>query len=112
MPERNDTDWLSDIMDEIVLANRLTHSMGFDEFSSDPFAQRALLQTIGEAAGKLSGQTLAAVPGVPWQDIRGLRNWIVHGYFGIDMRAVWKTAVDDLPALETAIRKSGLTDTP
>jgi uncharacterized protein with HEPN domain len=68
MPERNDTDWLSDIMDEIALANRLTRSMGFDEFSSDPFAQRALLhmlQTIGEAAGKLSGHTLAAVPGVP-----------------------------------------------
>jgi uncharacterized protein with HEPN domain len=114
MPERSDRDWLNDIVDEIALACQLTQSTGYDAFSADPFAQRALLhmlhmlQTIGEAAGKLSPETLSAIPGVPWPDIRGMRNRIVHGYFGIDMEAVWRTATNDLPQLEAAIRKSGL----
>ena len=73
MPERSDRDWLNDILDEIALARQLTQSMDYDKFGADPFAQRALLhilQTIGEAAGKLSPETLSAVPDVPWPDIR------------------------------------------
>lgn len=115
MPERRDSDWLNDILDEISLARQLTESTTFDAFAVDPFAQRALLhilQTIGEAAGKLSGRTLTMMPSIPWPEVRGLRNRIVHGYFGIDMKAVWQTAVYDLPGLEAAIRASGLADAP
>ncbi|MFC4725066.1 DUF86 domain-containing protein [Glycocaulis abyssi] len=115
MPERGDHDWLADILDEAALARQLTQSMDYEAFAADPFAQRALLhmlQTIGEAAGKLSPETLSALPDLPWPDIRGMRNRIVHGYFGIDMEAVWRTASEDLPELETAIRSSGLAESP
>jgi uncharacterized protein with HEPN domain len=51
---------------------------------------------------------MAKLPATPWQQIRGMRNRIVHGYFGLDMGAVWLTATNDVPALAKAIRDAGL----
>lgn len=60
MPERSDRDWLNDILDEIALARQLTQSMDYDKFGADPF----------ERLQASSPETLAAVPDVPWPDIR------------------------------------------
>ena len=111
MPDRTDTDWLLDILEEADLIATATNGRTFEQFSADLVLQRAvlhMLQTIGEAANHLSPATLTTMAAIPWPLVRGLRNRIVHGYFGLDLGAVWLTATTEAPRLATAVRASGL----
>ena len=54
---------------------------------------------IGEAASRISEETRARHPNIPWTQIIGMRNRIVHGYFAIRLDRVWQTVQDDLPPL-------------
>lgn len=55
------------------------------------------LEIIGEAAGKISQETKALHPDIPWPDIIGMRNRLTHAYFDIDLEVVWQTIAHDLP---------------
>jgi len=57
------------------------------------------LEIIGEAAAKVSAVTKEQFSGIPWQDIIGMRNRLVHGYFDVDSDRVWDTVAVDLPEL-------------
>ncbi|MCY3934294.1 MAG: DUF86 domain-containing protein [Acidobacteria bacterium] len=57
------------------------------------------LLVIGEAAGRLSASFRDARPGVPWREIRGMRNRMVHVYDDIDVKLVWRTVRNDVPRL-------------
>ena len=61
------------------------------------------IQVIGEAARGVSPEMRAAHPEVPWLDVIGMRNILVHEYFGIDLQEVWDTAVNDIPPLRARI---------
>lgn len=65
------------------------------------------LMQIGELAKtSLSDEAKAQITSIPWKQLYGMRNRIVHGYSGVDMRIVWDTINDDLPALKKEIEKS------
>lgn len=57
------------------------------------------LEIIGEAAAKVSTKARDAHPAIPWTDIIGMRNRLIHGYFDIDLDLVWNTVTDDLDPL-------------
>jgi len=57
------------------------------------------LEIIGEAAGRLSADFRARHAGIPWGEIVGMRNRLIHAYFEIDYEQVWKTLTEDLPPL-------------
>ena len=61
------------------------------------------LQTLTESSQRLSSEIKATEPQVPWRDLAGFRNVIVHGYLGIDLGAVWLVVEQDLPALTEAV---------
>jgi uncharacterized protein with HEPN domain len=61
------------------------------------------LEIIGEAASRLPDTYRSSASQVPWQQVVGLRNRIVHGYFGIDLQLVWVIIHDDLPELGVAL---------
>lgn len=61
------------------------------------------LQTLTESSQRLSDDSKAAEPRMPWRELAGFRNVIVHGYLGIDLPAVWLVIERDLPALSQAI---------
>lgn len=87
-----------------------TFCEGMDEtaFRADRRTQRAVVQcieVIGEAARMVSEPTRAAVPGVPWQQIVGMRHRIVHVYFDIDLMLVWAVVEKDLVPLIRALRE-------
>ena len=76
-------------------------------FPSNRMLQDAVirnLDVIGEACVNLSAELTAANPEVPWNKASGIRNRLVHGYFDVDLKVVWQTAKDSLPAFVTQVR--------
>lgn len=63
------------------------------------------LEIIGEAAGKVSAEIRTQYGAIPWQDISGMRNRLIHVYFDIDLDLVWTTVTKDLPLLKTELEK-------
>lgn len=61
------------------------------------------LTIIGEAVAHLSAELRARHPRIPWTDLKGFRNIVVHNYFGIDWEEVWRAAARDLPVLRAEI---------
>lgn len=72
-----------------------------DDFRVDGFVRNLMI--IGEAATQLTPVTRAAVPGVPWDQVRKMRNLLVHGYFVTNTRIVFATVRNDVPDLLDAV---------
>ena len=69
------------------------------------FALVHSIEIIGEAASQVSPESRAACPNLPWPEIIGMRNRLIHAYFDIDLDRVWETVSDDLPPLITELEK-------
>jgi len=61
------------------------------------------LEVIGEACANLSAGVTGANTDIPWNKASGIRNRLVHGYFDVDLKVVWRTARDSLPAFARQI---------
>ncbi len=57
------------------------------------------IEIVGEAANRITEPTRQSLPELPWEQIIGMRNRLVHGYFDINLDIVWKTAREELPEL-------------
>jgi uncharacterized protein with HEPN domain len=64
-----------------------------------------LVQTIGEAAGRVSVPTRDRHPQIPWKQITGIRHRIVHDYMDVDYDVLWEVATRDLPNLVASLEK-------
>ncbi len=64
------------------------------------------LEIVGEAAGQVSKATRDCLPSIPWADIAGMRNRLVHAYFDINLEVVWQTIQRDLPPLVAELEKT------
>ena len=63
------------------------------------------LQTLAQPSQRLSGEIKGTEPQIPWRELAGFRNVIVHGYLGIDLGAVWLVVEKDLPTLTAAVNR-------
>jgi uncharacterized protein with HEPN domain len=70
-----------------------------DENRTLSLALVRLLEIIGEAAAGVSAESRSKFPGIPWAEIVGLRNRLIHGYDSVDLDIVWNIVKGDLPAL-------------
>lgn len=73
-----------------------------EDIAADRMLLRSLereLEIIGEAASKVSAEFRSAHPEMPWADMMGMRNRLIHAYFDISLSIVWSTVREDLPAL-------------
>jgi uncharacterized protein with HEPN domain len=73
---------------------------------TDRMLLRALVkdvEIVGEAASRVTEETRAALPQIPWTAIVATRNRLIHAYFDINLDVLWETVVADLPALERAL---------
>ena len=81
-----------------------------DEFEANSMCVEATvfnLMQIGELAKKsLSDAVKAQFPTIPWQQIYGLRNRIVHGYDGVNLQIVWDTVAEDIPTLDRQLKQA------
>lgn len=64
-----------------------------------------LIEMIGEAAAKVTTETREAHPGIPWNDIVGTRNRLIHAYEDVDLDVVWEIVRMDIPDLVTQLQK-------
>ncbi|RME90733.1 MAG: DUF86 domain-containing protein, partial [Verrucomicrobia bacterium] len=102
---RDPKERLRDILEAIARIERYA-SRGREAFERDELIQVWIfhhIQIIGEAAANLGRDFHEAHPEVPWPQIVAMRNVLVHEYFGVDLREVWKTVERDLPALKLAV---------
>jgi uncharacterized protein with HEPN domain len=103
---RRDEQRLSDILTALDWITKVVSGRTEDDFVADEtlcYAVAQRLTTVGEAVARLSPEIKARHSAVPWQDIVGLRNILVHEYFGIHWPLVWQTAVDHVPVLRAQI---------
>lgn len=99
------------IRDMVDYAARAVDAVGDrdrSQLDSDPLLAAALerfIEVIGEAASKVSPATREAMPDVPWREIVGMRNRLVHGYAAVDHDILWDVASVDLPDLLSRLRE-------
>jgi uncharacterized protein with HEPN domain len=106
--KRDESVYLRHIMDAIVRIEEYLR-----EVDEHAFKQRNLIQDwvirqleiIGESVKNLSPDFRDTYAHIPWQDIAGTRDKLIHGYFGVDIDKVWLMATDDIPSLKTEVTK-------
>jgi len=93
-------------IDDIIAATekvlRYTEGMDKSAFVADERTVDAVVRNlivIGEAARHVPDDVVAANPQIPWARMRGMRNLVVHEYFGVDVDVLWDTVTGNLPAL-------------
>ncbi len=108
MPPREWELYLEDILEAISRIQRYTHDMGFDAFCGSDITIDAVIRNftiIGEAARQIPAELEKRYLEIPWDKMRGLRNVVVHQYFGMDLKILWETAQHDLPPLAPLLQK-------
>lgn len=101
---------IQDMLTEIEVVEETIQGLTYEKFSQNRQALRVVLYSLavlGEAVASVIDDLEALAPEMPWHQIRGMRNAVMHEYFRIDVETVWETTQSDLPALK-AVLKSAL----
>jgi len=108
MPEREDSVRLRHMLDHAREAVFLTQGKTRDDLETERLLNLGLvrlIEIVGEAATKVSGEMCSRHPEIPWTQIRGMRNRLIHGYDFVDFDILWKTVTEELPPLIDALEK-------
>ena len=108
MSQHDDTIYLRYILNAAVTIQGYIAGMDEVGFGADTRTQDAVVKNlivIGEAAGRVSEGFRAAHPDLPWRQMTGMPNILVHHYFGVNFTHVWETATGDLPSLAATVSR-------
>lgn len=105
--ERSTVVYLDDILECISLIREYVKGKSFTAFERSLELQDAVarrLEIIGEAVKRVPASARNKHPDIPWKQIAGMRDMLIHEYAGVSPETVWKTVRDDLALLEKAVR--------
>ncbi|MDD5469052.1 MAG: DUF86 domain-containing protein [Anaerolineales bacterium] len=101
-------DYVEDILDAMDKAEALLADVDFAQFEADyriNFAVVRALEIVGEATKRLPGSLRKQYPDLPWKDMAGMRDRIIHGYDAINLRVVWDTVKIRIPAIKPKVKQ-------
>jgi uncharacterized protein with HEPN domain len=99
-------DYLQDILDAMARARAFLGDMTEQEFEGDERTSYAVIRALevaGEGVRHIPEEIIQRYPKVPWSDMVGMRNVLIHDYIEVDLEAVWLTVKEDLPEAEEEI---------
>ena len=108
MKKRVYGDFVQDILDSIDDTGNFIEGMDFEDFIKDKktiYSVVRAIEIIGEATKNIPEQIKKKYPEVPWKKMAGMRDRLVHEYFGVDLEILWGTAKEDVPGLKTPVSK-------
>lgn len=100
---------LRDMLDHARKAIAAARGRSREDLDRDDLLAAGLerfIEVVGEAASKVSDETRRELPGIPWREIVGMRNRLVHGYASVDHDITWDVVVADLPRLATSLERA------
>lgn len=110
--EREYLDYLEDIRDNLAAAQHFVEGMTFESFLSDDrtrYATVRALEIVGEAAKHVPAKVRGRYPSVPWKEMAGMRDRLIHAYRGTSWKAVWEAATvrarEVMPLIEAVLRQ-------
>lgn len=104
-------DWklrIEDILEAIDRIENYTEGFHFEQWQQDQKTIDAVIRNfeiLGEAATHVPLEVQNHFPNVPWAKMKGIRNLLIHEYFGVDAEVLWKTIQEDLPGLKKGLVK-------
>lgn len=104
--KRDDSVYIRHIADAIDRIEKYTGNVDEKTFLTNSLIQDAVirqLEIMGEAAKRLSPELRQMNAEIPWQDVAGMRDKLIHGYFGVEISQVWLTVTGDIPTLKAKI---------
>jgi|SRR3989338_2240878 len=105
---RDYRDYLQDIVDSINDVEAFVKNMDQDDFLKDKKTINAVIRSIeiiGEAVKKLPLSLKNKYPSIPWKKMAGMRDKLIHEYFGVDLEILWRVVRKDIPTVKRAIRQ-------
>jgi uncharacterized protein with HEPN domain len=108
MKRRDYRDYLQDILDAVKDIESFVGSMSYEDFKKDRKTLNAVVRSIeiiGEASKKLPSILREKYKELPWKEITGMRDKLIHAYFGVDTETLWKTVKDDIPPMKRSVQK-------
>ncbi|MEW5761429.1 MAG: DUF86 domain-containing protein [Candidatus Thermoplasmatota archaeon] len=108
MKKRDYRDYINDIINSINDTVSFTENMTFSDFVKDRKTINAVIRSIeviGEATKNIPIYIKDKYPSVPWKKMAGMRDKMIHEYFGIDIEILWKTAKEVIPQLKPLAQK-------
>lgn len=104
--KKDDSIYLKHILDAISRIEEYVQAISYEDFMDNHLIQDGVIrqiEIIGEATKRLSREIRKGHPDIPWKDIAGMRDKLIHDYLGVDLAAVWDTAKKDIPALKNRL---------
>ncbi len=104
---KDDRVFIHHILESIELINEYVKDVNMKEFLLSTQTQDSVirrLEIIGEATKKISMSFRERYPDIPWKLMAGMRDILIHEYFGVDSVLVWNTIKNDLPMLEETLK--------